>query len=56
MELAIAETGVLGINADQATCESYRKLGEQRGMSFETVCTGLTWSYSPTAPAKRSSR
>lgn len=50
IELAVGLEGPLSVTTDQATCESYRKLGEQFGLSLETVATGFTWVLSPTHP------
>ena len=50
IELAVGLDGPLSVTTDQATCETYRKLGEKYGLSLETVATGFTWVLSPTHP------
>lgn len=50
IELAIATTGILSIETDQKTCESYRALAEKNRLSLETVAAGITWGLSPTDP------
>jgi len=47
VELAVAETGVLTPNTDEATCKHYRSLGEKHGLAIETLASGMTWGCSP---------
>ncbi len=50
IELAVSTGGVLSVETDQKTMESYRKLGEKHGMKLETLACALTWQFSPTHP------
>jgi L-ribulose-5-phosphate 3-epimerase len=50
IELAIAESGVLTPNTDQATCAAYRKSAQQHGLALETLASGMSWGCSPTHP------
>lgn len=55
IELAIAPTGVLTPETDEATCTAYRKAVEARGLVLQTLASGMSWGCSPTAldPATR---
>src|ERR1043165_8968575 len=50
IELAVSAAGVFSTTTDQATVESYRKLGEKHGLKLQTVAAGLSWGCSPTDP------
>ena len=50
IELACGAEGVLSINTDQKTMESYRRLGEKHAMKLESLAAGLAWGCSPTDP------
>jgi len=50
IELACGTDGVLSVNTDQKTMESYRALGEKHGIKLETMAAGLSWGCSPTDP------
>jgi L-ribulose-5-phosphate 3-epimerase len=52
LELAAGATGVLSIETDQKTMESYRKLGEKHNIKLQTLACGLAWQFSPTHPDK----
>src|SRR5688572_25362742 len=56
IELAIAPTGLLSVETDQATCERYRILAEQHGLVLETVAAGLSWGTSPNDPNESTRR
>lgn len=53
IELAVATSGILSVETDQQTCETYRALAEKHKLSLETVAAGITWGLSPTDPDER---
>src|SRR4051812_36272346 len=50
IELACSTGGVLSVESDQATLESYRKLGDKHHIKLETLACGMSWGCSPTDP------
>lgn len=49
IELAIAETGVLTPETDEVTCAAYRNAVESRGLTLQTLASGMSWGCSPTS-------
>jgi L-ribulose-5-phosphate 3-epimerase len=47
IELCVAPQGVLTPQTDQATCEGYRKMADDRGVTLETMASGMSWAFSP---------
>ena len=52
IELAVGASGVFSTTTDQATVESYRKLGDRHGVRLETVAAG-TYAYSFQAKGRK---
>ncbi len=48
LELCVAESGVLTPTTDKATCERYRQIVADQGLTLETLASGMSWAYSPT--------
>ncbi|HEX8521381.1 MAG TPA: sugar phosphate isomerase/epimerase family protein [Tepidisphaeraceae bacterium] len=50
IELACSTGGVLAVDTDQPTVNSYRKMAETHEIKLETLACGLSWGCSPTDP------
>ncbi|NLC68313.1 MAG: TIM barrel protein [Clostridiaceae bacterium] len=53
IELALNETGEMGLESTAGEVESYRKLAEQAGIEITSLATGLYWSYSLTSNCEK---
>ncbi len=51
IELALNETGALGLESTEAELQGYRAVADEAGIEITSLATGLYWSYSLTASA-----
>ncbi|MBI5834687.1 MAG: sugar phosphate isomerase/epimerase [Armatimonadetes bacterium] len=50
IELAVAQSGVLTPETDEATCRAYAQMAVNRGLLLESVASGMSWAVCPTHP------
>lgn len=50
IELAVGLDGPLTPETDQATCKSYRKLADDKGLIVQTLASGMSWAVCPSSP------